>query len=582
MKREEGRADLEKRWTKAKAKPRPREGGGGRRGGRKSRFREHLDDDEVAKGLKSGTLLKGRIRINPRRRIEAYVTIEGLEVDVILKGISAQNRAVEGDLVALELLPPESWDSLETGSEEEETKAIEVEVEIEADAAADDDGDKDIDDGDDGDDDDDDEEEGPADDGAAIETLATFVERKLQVGEGAAGTGTGGRGRGAAWTHDEINEHYREFKRRPSGEVAAIIQPSHQREHIVCNILLDAKAQDEGETTLEKIVMRPIDEKFPLLLLDKFPSKKALHRDSRKLCEALGEAKTNFVLVRMTRWSHFHLRPYCEVVEILGEMSNKESQMAAILLQQGIQQTHCEDFTQEVIDCLPETPWTVSEDEVARRRDLRKWRIFSIDPETARDLDDALSIEVTEGGSRARIGVHIADVTHFVRSGTALDEEAAKRATSVYMVDGVLPMLPRLLCEELCSLNPGTDRLAFSIIWEICLETCEIRDQWIGKSVINSCAKLHYGQAQEIIKGLPLSSEPKIHSHGIEAIAEDVRLLDKVAKRLRKARFDAGALTLNIPRVSIVLDENMAPIGAKPYVQRDSNYLVSQPVKKQE
>ena len=150
-------------------------------------------------------------------------------------------------------------------------------------------------------------------------------------------------------------------------------------------------------------MLRPVDERFPLLLLDKNATRGS--QDSAALCEKLEKAKGRFILVKMTRWVAHNMRPFCQVVDVLGEMADMESQISAVLLQQGIQQTHCQDFSEEVLNCLPETPWSISEEEVAKRRDLREWRIFSIDPETARDLDDALSIEMVDE-STARVGVH--------------------------------------------------------------------------------------------------------------------------------------------------------------------------------
>jgi DIS3-like exonuclease 2 len=421
-------------------------------------------------------------------------------------------------------------------------------------------------------------------DGDDVETLVDFVSGKvknLQVSEeGAAesespAAGGGGKVKDEAafvWTPSKVNETFRERNLRPVGEVVAIVELSPRRDHVVCSILMD---REKRISNADRVVLRPIDEKFPLLLIDKKTTSKKPFGDPAKLCEELEASRDKFVLVKMTRWTCSNMRPYCQVVEILGEMANMDSQVSAFLTQQGIQQTHLQDFSEEVMACLPKTPWSISEEEVQARRDLRDWRIFSIDPETARDLDDALSVEMVDEGT-ARIGVHIADVTHFVRAATSLDEEASRRATSVYMVDSVLPMLPRLLCEELCSLNPGTDRLAFSIIWDVEVETCEIKSQWLGKSIIRSCAKLHYGQAQEIIEGADLTSVPHLHAFTLEEVTQDVKLLDRIAKQLRERRFANGALTLNIPRVSIVLDDEKKPVGAKQYVQRDSNYLVEE------
>ena len=534
----------------------------------KSRFKEHLPDSEVKELVKDQRLHTGFLRINPRRRIEAYVTVEGLDVDIIVKGITAQNRAVDGDQIAVSVLPVEEWDSLDNdddnkGDETTTTSGISRRTQEEEGEDTEDSDDCDV------------------NSNRDVETLTDFVSKKLSLGENedpkahksqkkpsSKATGRGGTAAYPVWTCAEINEQFRELRKRPAGEVLAVVEPSPARGHLICTI---GDREKEIENS-DHVILRPVDEKFPLLLIDKNTTKSL---DPAKFCAELEAAKDKFILVKMTRWSASNSKPYCEVVEVLGEMTDMDQQKSAFLLQQGIQQTHLQDFSEEVMACLPETPWTISDEEVSKRRDLREWRIFSIDPETARDLDDALSVEILDEGL-ARIGVHIADVTHFVRADTALDEEAASRATSVYMVDGVLPMLPRLLCEELCSLNPGTDRLAFSIIWDISIEGLEIKNQWMGKSIIRSCTKLHYGQAQEIIQGEALTSTPHLHAFTLEEVAQDVKLLDKFAKQLRKLRFESGALTLNIPRVSIVLDDSGKPVGAKQYIQRDSNYLVEE------
>ena len=545
--------------------------GGGKGGERKekTRFQDFLSKNRAEDGVRDGSLVRGRIRINPRRREEAYVTVEGLQCDVILKGSEAQNRSIEGDLVAVKLLPLDQWDRLDGREDEKASDATEPaqgrgDVTSASSSTRGSDSETGSEDG---------GEEENAVGTRDVETLASFVEKKLTVGEDSAVAA------GSSFALEDVNALFREQGRRPAGEVVAILRPSPQRDHVVCSLMPAGTAAPRKVSNFKfaGFVLRPLDERFPLLLLDERPSKKSLLcGNPEELCEELERARESFVLCKITRWPTWCSRPYCEVTEVLGEMQQKESQLAAILKQQGIEQTHGSDFSETVLACLPETPWQVGEDELAKRKDLREWRIFSIDPETARDLDDALSVELLPEGDAARIGVHIADVTHFVRAGTPLDEEAASRATSVYMVDGVLPMLPRLLCEQLCSLQPGADRLAFSVVWEIDLATCEIRDEWIGKSVIRSCTKLHYGQAQEIIEGKELTSEPVIHGHALDDVAADVVALDSLAKRLRARRFEAGALTLNIPRISIVLGEDGNPKGAKPYVQGDSNYLVEE------
>jgi DIS3-like exonuclease 2 len=173
-----------------------------------------------------------------------------------------------------------------------------------------------------------------------------------------------------------------------------------------------------------------------------------------------------------------------------------DAEEAAILKMAGVKD---EPFSPEVLACLPDDSFKITQQDLAQRRDLRGLRIVSIDPLSAKDLDDALSFERLDN-DRVRVGVHIADVTHFVTPETALDKEAEARGTSVYLVQRVIPMLPGRLCEDLCSLNAGVERFAFSMLFTMDM-TGAVHDFWAGKSVIKSSAKLAYEHAQAMIDG---------------------------------------------------------------------------------
>ncbi|MGH0164589.1 UNVERIFIED_CONTAM: hypothetical protein FKN15_055843 [Acipenser sinensis] len=198
--------------------------------------------------------------------------------------------------------------------------------------------------------------------------------------------------------------------------------------------------------------------------------------------------------------------------------------------------------------------------------------IFTIDPATARDLDDALSCKPLPDGN-FEVGVHIADVSYFVEEGDALDSIASRRATSVYLVQKVIPMLPRLLCEELCSLNPMTDRLTFSVIWKLTPQG-KILDEWFGRTVIRSCVKLSYDHAQSMIEAPEklFSAEelpPFSPEHPVDEIHQAVLNLHSIAKQLRKQRFIYYFMQL---KLSFTLDrESGMPQGCYIYKYRDSN-----------
>eukprot|EP00794_Sanderia_malayensis_P004691 gene4691-5306_t len=271
-----------------------------------------------------------------------------------------------------------------------------------------------------------------------------------------------------------------------------------------------------------------------------------------------------------------------KLVKSIGNSGDIEPETEGFLIENSVDYS---EFPEESIQCLPtDLPWKIPALEYERRRDLRKECIFTIDPATARDLDDALSCRVTEDGN-FEVGVHIADVSYFIEEDNALDKMAASRATSVYLVQKVIPMLPRLLCEQLCSLNPAEDRLTYSVMWTITPEG-KILNEWFGRSVIRSCCKLTYEHAQEMIETEQAAEEMFIDAaqfpsvdgaHDLSDIHAIVRNLFKLSAILREKRFDSGALLLNQPKLSFTLDgETGLPNGCKTYVSRDSNRLVEE------
>ncbi|XP_018121095.1 DIS3-like exonuclease 2 isoform X2 [Xenopus laevis] len=267
-----------------------------------------------------------------------------------------------------------------------------------------------------------------------------------------------------------------------------------------------------------------------------------------------------------------------KLMKSLGQAGEIEPETEGILMEYGVDFS---DFPNKVLQCLPQNlPWSIPQEEFQKRKDLRNECIFTIDPATARDLDDALSCKPLPDGN-FEVGVHIADVSYFVAEGNALDCMASERATSVYLVQKVIPMLPRLLCEELCSLNPMTDRLTFSVIWKITPQG-KILDEWFGRSIICSCVKLSYDHAQNMInhpdKKIEKHELPPVSSeHTINEIHQAVLNLHLIAQNLRKQRFDDGALRLDQLKLTFTLDkESGMPQGCYIYQYRDSNKLVEE------
>ncbi|KAG3275521.1 DIS3 like 3'-5' exoribonuclease 2, transcript variant X10 [Ictidomys tridecemlineatus] len=288
-------------------------------------------------------------------------------------------------------------------------------------------------------------------------------------------------------------------------------------------------------------------------------------------------ANTLFIC-RIVDWKEDSNFALGQLAKSLGQAGEIEPETEGILTEYGVDFS---DFSSEVLECLPQSlPWTIPPEELSKRRDLRKDCIFTIDPSTARDLDDALSCRPLADGT-FEVGVHIADVSYFVPEGSHLDKVAADRATSVYLVQKVVPMLPRLLCEELCSLNPMTDKLTFSVIWTLTPEG-KILKEWFGRTIIRSCTKLSYEHAQSMIESpsekIPEEELPPISpEHSSEEVHQAVLNLHRIAKQLRQQRFVDGALRLDQLKLAFTLDsETGLPQGCHIYEYRDSNKLVEE------
>jgi len=244
------------------------------------------------------------------------------------------------------------------------------------------------------------------------------------------------------------------------------------------------------------------------------------------------------------------------IMNNLGNMSENDLEMNAILINQGFNIS----FPEEVMNEVKAIPEVIPESEIAKRKDIRAIPTFTIDPHDAKDFDDALSYEVLENGN-IRIGVHIADVTHYVQPNTPLDKEALFRSTSVYLVDRVCPMLPEKLSNGLCSLRPNEDKLCFSAIFDF-TDSGKIIDTWLGRTVIHSDHRFTYEEAQT---GIETGDGP---------FAEELKLLNKFAHILRKDRFKNGSISFETEEVKFKLDDNGFPIGVYLKERKDAHLLV--------
>lgn len=376
--------------------------------------------------------------------------------------------------------------------------------------------------------------------------------------------------------------------KRPMAEVVAILSPSRKRSAAVGFLVCPGNA--------DQLQLLPCDPCLPRVLipaaeLSQLPEFRHTSMDT---------LQHHLFLGAIGDWPAAAQQPEGKLLAALGAAGQLQAESQAILATEGIR---TEDFSAAVQSCLPPPDYSIPAAEIARRRDLRSDRILTVDPPTARDLDDALSICQLPDGS-FRVGVHIADVSHFVPRGCALDEEAALRGTSTYLVEAVVPMLPRRLCESLCSLNPGVDRLAFSIIWDLTPEG-QILQQWMGKTVIRSCVKLAYQQAQAVIQEDSCSAaggegevmeqlqrqlqaarlqqdaaSPSVPTpeppHSWAEVAQDIRRLFSISRHLKQRRVDNGALRLDNLKYSFCLDAQGQPLEAMPEEKREANSLVEE------
>jgi ribonuclease R len=264
------------------------------------------------------------------------------------------------------------------------------------------------------------------------------------------------------------------------------------------------------------------------------------------------------VAVKIIDWPETAASPFGAVMKVIGEPGVPDTEMQSILFEFGLPA----DFPEEVSEEASLIPLDIPAKEIKKRRDLRRVCTFTIDPEDAKDFDDAISIEPLKGGGW-RIGVHIADVSHYVRPGTKLDDEAVKRATSVYLADRVVPMLPEILSNVLCSLRPKEDKLTFSVIFDIDGED-NIKDYWIGRTVTHSDHRFTYEGAQEVIE---TSEGP---------YKDELATLNRLAKLYRVDRMKSGAFEFNSPEIRFRYDEKGHPVEAFKKEMKDSNQLVEE------
>ncbi|KAG5180708.1 hypothetical protein JKP88DRAFT_349459 [Tribonema minus] len=472
----------------------------------------HLPMSELTAGIKSGRLFQGTLRVERSNWTECYVIVQGLQeqerIAVYVRGPEHVNRAVDGDVVAIEMLPPQEWTDDrpgKQGAKENGTSAAATPADQE----------------------DSEEQKNLVPDITAPQAVED-LEGTVKVAANA----------------------------RPRGRVVGVIRRNWRQ---YCGSLEAHGDRETANGRTSSALLVPVDRKSPKvpsqMLFGNIPKVRIQTRQRSAL-----EGKR--IIVSIDSWPANCRFPLGHYLRTLGSSGDKSTETEVILLEHDIPH---DAFSGKVLACLPPVDWQITAENSVGRRDMRHVPALSIDPPGCKDIDDALHARPLPNGN-IEVGVHIADVTHFVQPGSAMDLEAANRSTSTYLVERRLDMLPGLLTETLCSLRGGEDRFAFTVLWEITPEG-EIVEVDFFKSIIHSIASLTYNEAQMMI------DDPNM----TDVRATSVRQLNKLAKIFRKRRLDAGALTLASPEVRFVLDsESQNPTDVQMYALKEANALVEE------
>ncbi|KAL1500756.1 hypothetical protein ABEB36_006202 [Hypothenemus hampei] len=436
----------------------------------KELFPPHLNKIELLKGIKEGSLHQGVFRASTVNFLEGFVNVDDIKEPVLVQGRAGLNRAVDGDIVAVEVFSKEQWVSpSEIILEDEDVDEQEVEEKEE------------------------------------ILKNSTVLESEI----------------------------------KPTGKIVGIICRKWKQ---YCGIL-----KDTSDLGLYQIFV-PANKTIPKV------------RIQTRQVEFL---KTQKLVVTIDSWPRYSRYPHGHYVRALGLIGSQQTENEVVLLEHDVPYSQ---FSKEVLRCLPKLPWLITRSDEEVRVDLREFDICSVDPPGCTDIDDALHCRPIDNTDTLEVGVHIADVSHFIRPGTALDLEAASRATTVYLVGKRIDMVPELLSSNLCSLKEREERFAFSCIWTMDRQANILTTKFC-KSIIKSKQAMTYEEAQLIIDD----------KNKTDAIAQSLRHLNSLAKILKKRRLDQGALVLASTEVNIMMDsETMEPLDVKVKKHFETNSMVEE------
>ena len=321
-----------------------------------------------------------------------------------------------------------------------------------------------------------------------------------------------------------------------------------KREGKVQDIIKRSKTEFVG-----KVVLSP---KFAFVI----PDNRKIHVDIFVYPEKLDGAKDgDKVIAEIEKWHNANSKsPTGQILEVLGKAGDNEAEIHSILAEFGLPFR----FPEHVLQSAESISEKIDPKEIEKRRDFRNITTFTIDPFDAKDFDDALSFRQVENGN-FEVGIHIADVTHYIKPKSIVDEEGFQRATSVYLVDRTVPMLPEKLSNRLCSLRPHEEKLTFSAVFEINHEA-EVIDQWFGRTIIHSDRRFTYEEAQKVIES------------GEGDFCEEIKTLNYLAKQIKKKRFQNGAMNFETVEVKFRLDEQGKPLEIVPKVRKDAHKLIEE------
>lgn len=463
-------------------------------------YPEYYSMSKMMTGVKNGMLHQGIFNVSPYNYLEGSIKVPAFQKALVILGRDNINRAVDGDVVVVEVLPQDQWKAPSSKIIEEENITK--------------------------------NENADADEGG---DMITEKERRALQEEvkKTQGQSTEGRPQPTAKVVGVIKRNWRQY--------VGHVDPS------------SVSASAKQGRKQESVFLIPMDKKIPKIRIR-----------TRQAGELLGQR----VLVTIDAWDRESRHPIGHFVRSLGELESKAAETEALLLEYDVQYR---PFPKTVLDCLPreghdwKVPGSTDDPGWKDREDLRGLLICSIDPIGCQDIDDALHARQLPNGN-FEVGVHIADVSHFVKPNNAMDTEASIRGTTVYLVDKRIDMLPMLLGTDLCSLKPYVERYAFSVIWELD-QSADIVSVRFTKSVIKSREAFSYEQAQIRIDDNSQQDD----------LTKGVRMLLMLSKKLKQKRMDAGALSLSSPEVKVQMEsETSDPIDVKTKELLDTNSLVEE------